>query len=162
MFYGWLIAIMFYRYVFRPFAPADLDPASWIAMGAMAISALAGASLAQSASGSPFLARLAPFLEGLTFLCWATGTWWIPLLVALSVWRLRIENAPPGYDPSVWAAVFPIGMYSEATRQMASAFGLDFLDLLSRAAFVAAVIAWTLAFAGLLFSLGAALGRRDP
>ena len=109
-FYAWLMTLIFYRFLFRPFEPDDLDPSSWITMGAMAISALAGASLVEGATGSPFLARLAPFVEGLTLLCWATGTWWIPLLLSLSAWRLLIEKAPPRYDPSVWAAVFPLGM----------------------------------------------------
>ena len=160
MFYAWLIALIFYRYLFCPFEPNDLDPASWIAMGAMAISALAGANLVEGATESPFLARLSPFVEGLTLLCWATGTWWIPLLLSLSAWRLRLEKAPPHYDPSVWSAVFPLGMYSEATRQMAAALDLPFLNALSRPMFIVAVTAWTLAFVGLVWDLGRALTRQ--
>ena len=93
-------------------------------------------------------------------LCWATGTWWIPLLLSLSAWRLRLEKAPPHYDPSVWSAVFPLGMYSEATRQMAAALDLSFLNALSRPMFIVAVTAWTLAFVGLVWDLGRALTRQ--
>jgi tellurite resistance protein TehA-like permease len=161
MFYIWLITLTFYRYAFCPLEPADLDSASWIAMGAMAISALAGASLAQNAADVHFLGRLSPFVEGLTLLCWVTGTWWIPLLLALSAWRLTLAKALPHYDPSIWAAVFPLGMYGEATREMAIAFEIRFLHTLSRAAFAVAAIAWTVAFVGLLWNLGAGLARRN-
>ena len=44
-------------------------------------------------------------------------------------------------------------MYSVATRQMATALDLPFLDPLPWAMFVAALAAWTLAFAGLLWEL---------
>lgn len=157
-FYILIIALIFYRYTYEAFAPSDLDPASWITMGAMAISALAGASLTQQAAAAPFLVRLSPFLEGLTLMCWATGTWWIPLLLALWGWRLSVDKAPPRYDPSVWAAVFPLGMYCEATRQMAAAFDLGFLNVLSRPTFIVALITWAIAFAGLLWDLGKSLG----
>jgi tellurite resistance protein TehA-like permease len=90
-------------------------------------------------------------------LCRATATWWIPLLLSLSAWRLLIEKAPPRYNPSVWAAVFPLGMYSQATRQMASALNLSALGVLAIAMFVVAMIAWALAFVGLARDLGKAL-----
>jgi tellurite resistance protein TehA-like permease len=117
----------------------------------MAISALAGAELVNNAPGAPFLAPLLPFLKGFTVFYWATGTWWIPMLLMLSLWRYVIERFPLRYDQLVWGAVFPLGMYSVATRQMATALDLPFLSPLPWAAFVAALIAWTLAFAGLLW-----------
>jgi hypothetical protein len=48
-------------------------------------------------------------------------------------------------------------MCSEATRQMAVAFDLPFLNFLAAAMFIAAAIAWALAFAGLLWDLRNAL-----
>jgi hypothetical protein len=44
-------------------------------MGAMAISAFAGAQLVQNAPDAPFLAAVLPFLKGFTVFYWATGTW---------------------------------------------------------------------------------------
>jgi tellurite resistance protein TehA-like permease len=46
MLYLWLIALIFYRIVFRPLSPADLAPPYWINMGAVAISVVAWACTA--------------------------------------------------------------------------------------------------------------------
>lgn len=153
MLYIWIISLLFYRYTYLGFSTSDVDAPSWINMGAMAISTLAAVNLAQNAEGAPFLATLMPFLKGFAVLCWATGTWWIPLLLALTAWRLFVDRRLPRYHPADWAAVFPLGMYSEATRQMAVAFDLRFLDLVAGVMFVVAASAWALTFAGLLWDL---------
>jgi tellurite resistance protein TehA-like permease len=157
MFYIWIISLIFYRYTHFAYSASDVDAPSWINMGAMAISTLAGVNLVQNAGDAPFLAALLPFLKGFTLFCWAAGTWWIPMLLALASWRLFVDRTSPRYDPADWAAVFPLGMYCEATRQMAVAFDLRFLDFLSWIMFVAAATAWALAFAGLLWELRKAL-----
>jgi tellurite resistance protein TehA-like permease len=153
MFYIWIISLIFYRYTFFIFSPGDLTPPYWINMGAMAISTLAGARLVQNTPDAPFLASLLPFIKGFTVFYWATGTWWIPMLLVLGVWRHLIQRFPLRYDPLYWGAVFPLGMYTVATMQMAAALDLPFLAPLSPVAFVAALAAWTLACAGLLWEL---------
>jgi tellurite resistance protein TehA-like permease len=122
-------------------------------MGAMAISTLAGAQLAQNASHAPFLAALLPFLKGFTIFYWATGTWWIPMLVALSIWQHLIKRFPLRYGPLVWGAVFPLGMYTVATRQMAAALELPFLNSVLPTIFAVALLAWMLACVGLIRDL---------
>ncbi len=154
MFYIWIISLIFYRYAFFLFSPADLAPPYWINMGAMAISTLAGARLVQNAPDAPFLGSLLPFLKGFTVLYWATGTWWIPMLLVLGVWRHIFRRFPLRYDPLYWGAVFPLGMYTVATMQMTVALDLPFLAPLSPVAFTAALAAWTLAFVGLILELG--------
>jgi tellurite resistance protein TehA-like permease len=153
MFYIWIISLIFYRYTFFIFSPGDLTPPYWINMGAMAISTLAGARLVQNTPDAPFLASLLPFIKGFTVFYWATGTWWIPMLLVLGVWRHLIQRFPLRYDPLYWGAVFPLGMYTVATMQMAAALDLPFLAPLSPVVFVAALVAWTLACAGLLWEL---------
>src|SRR5262245_3334738 len=66
MLYLWLIALIFYRIMFRPLVPADLTPPYWINMGAMAISTLGGVSLVAAARDSALLTGLLPFMKGLT------------------------------------------------------------------------------------------------
>jgi tellurite resistance protein TehA-like permease len=149
MLYIWIISLIFYRYTFFAFSPGDLAPPYWINMGAMAISTLAGARLVQNTPDAPFLASLLPFLKGFTVFYWATGTWWIPMLLVLGVWRHLIRRFPLRYDPLYWGAVFPLGMYTVATRQMASALELPFLGPLPPAVFIVALAAWALAFIGL-------------
>lgn len=153
MFYIWIISLIFYRYSFFAFSPGDLTPPYWINMGAMAISTLAGARLVENTPDAPFLASLLPFLKGFTVFYWATGTWWIPMLLVLGVWRHVIQRFPLRYDPLYWGAVFPLGMYTVATREMAAALDLPFLDPLPPVVFAFAMSAWSLAFVGLVWEL---------
>lgn len=153
MLYIWIISLIFYRYTFFAFSPSDLAPPYWINMGAMAISTLAGARLVQNTPDAPFLASLLPFLKGFTVFYWATGTWWIPMLLLLGVWRHLIRRFPLRYDPLYWGAVFPLGMYTVATKQMAEALDLPFLAPLPPTVFFVALVAWSLACAGLIWEL---------
>lgn len=141
--YTWVIGLIFYRALFFRFAPSDLAPPYWIAMGAMAISTLAGAQLVLDAPQAPLLAALLPFLEGFTILYWATGTWWLPLLVVLTLWRYLVRRDPLRADALDWSAVFPLGMYSAASTQLAAAIGLHALAPLARLFFWVAVLAWS-------------------
>ncbi|HET6195502.1 MAG TPA: tellurite resistance/C4-dicarboxylate transporter family protein, partial [Acetobacteraceae bacterium] len=86
MLYIWMAALIFYRYAFFDFAPGDLSPPYWINMGAMAISTLAGSLLILNAPDAPFVESVLPFVRGFTIFYWATGTWWIPMLVVLALW----------------------------------------------------------------------------
>jgi tellurite resistance protein TehA-like permease len=149
MLYIWMMSLIFYRYAFFRFAPDDLTPPYWINMGAMAISTLAGSLLIMNAPDAPFLQSLGPFIKGFTVFYWATGTWWIPMLLVLGVWRHVYKRFPLEYDPLYWGAVFPLGMYSASTYAMAHALSLDFLASLPRVFLYLAIAAWTAAFAGL-------------
>jgi len=160
MLYIWMISLIFYRYTFFSLAPDDLTPPYWINMGAMAISTLAGSLLIVNAPDAPFLNSLLPFLKGFTVLYWATGTWWIPMLVLLGVWRYVYKRFPLRYNPLYWGAVFPLGMYTASTHELASAMGFDFLVPLTQLFMAIALVAWLAAFAGLLRWLMASLIRR--
>ena len=162
MVYVWLISLIFYRYAFLRFAPEDLAPTYWINMGAMAISALAGALLVTHAAGAPLLTRLLPVLAGGSLLYWAVGTWWIPLLAGLAVWRYLHHRYPLRYDVGYWGAVFPLGMYSAATHQMSVALGLRFLAPAARGFFYVAVAAWLLTAFGLLRQFLRSMERAAP
>lgn len=157
MLYIWMISLIFYRYTFFPFSPGDLTPPYWINMGAMAISVLGGAILIANADGTeaPFLQAILPFLKGFTVFYWATGTWWIPMLVILAVWRHMYKRFPLTYDPLYWGAVFPLGMYTVATFRMAQSLDLEFLLVIPPFFFYLSVIVWLVVFAGLLRHLAA-------
>ncbi|TAM34797.1 MAG: C4-dicarboxylate ABC transporter [Burkholderiaceae bacterium] len=153
MFYIWMMSLIFYRYTFFRFSPDDLTPPYWINMGAMAISTLAGSLLIVNAPDAPFLQSLVPFLKGFTVFYWATGTWWVPMLLVLGVWRYGYKHFPFEYDPLYWGAVFPLGMYSACTFRMAQAMSFGFLGILSNTFLAVALVAWVVTFAGLLFQL---------
>ena len=153
MLYIWMMSLIFYRYTFFQFSPSDLSPPYWINMGAMAISTLAGSQLILNAPDAPLLNSLLPFLKGFTVFYWATGTWWIPMLIVLAIWRHGVMRFPLRYDPLYWGAVFPLGMYGACTQRMRLALSLEFLGNLPWAFLVIALAAWTLAFIGLAFDL---------
>ena len=153
MLYIWMMSLIFYRYTFFRLAPSDLTPPYWINMGAMAISTLAGSLLILNVSDAPFLLSLLPFIKGFTVLYWATGTWWIPMLLVLALWRHVYKRFPMTYDPLYWGAVFPLGMYAASTDRMIEAMGFSFLTFLPVTFFYAALIAWSIVFLGLVRDL---------
>lgn len=151
MLYIWMMSLIFYRYAFYPFSPSDLSPPYWINMGAMAISTLAGSLLIGNASPeAPYLLSLEPFLKGFTVFYWATATWWIPMLVVLGIWRHGYMRYPFVYDPLYWGLVFPLGMYTVATLQMARSMDLPFLQPIPAYFVYMALFAWLVVFVGLV------------
>jgi tellurite resistance protein TehA-like permease len=159
MLYLWLIALIFYRIMFRPLTAADLSPPYWINMGAMAISTLGGVSLASVAHGSELLGGLMPFLKGLTLMFWATATWWLPLLLMLGFWRHGVKRYPLTYDHGFWGGVFPLGMYAVCTLRLAGEFGLPFLTPLGVAFAWISLAAWAATAVGLARRLTAGVLR---
>ena len=163
MFYILFIALIVYRWIFLTMEPAKLSPPYWINMGALAITTLAGARLILSSKSWELLHNLQPFISGFTLFFWATGTWWIPLLVIVGFWRHVVERVPITYDPQYWSLVFPLGMYTVATFIFANATGMPFLLIIPRIAVYIAMLAWFITFSAMLFKLGNfcfAYGRR--
>lgn len=150
--YLWIVTLIFFRYTFVHMAPDDLTPPYWSNMGAEAISALVGATLIEHTALSPDVAEIVPFVKGFTLFYWAIATWWIPMLLVLGVWRYLIRSVPIAYDPLYWGGVFPLGMYSVATYNVAKTLAAPFLLPLSTAFMIIAVLAWAATFAGLVDS----------
>lgn len=151
--YIWIMTLIFFRYTFLPMAPTDLSPPYWINMGAVAISSLAGLTLIENAHLSPVVAEIAPFAKGFTLFFWSIGTWWIPMLFVLGLWRHLLRGMPLSYDPLYWGAVFPLGMYSVSTYHLTVVFDAPFLGALSETFLFIALAAWAATALGLLISL---------
>jgi len=146
MLYVWLIALIFYRYLFFKFEASDLIPPYWINMGAMAITTLAGCELVRAFGISPFVVGILPFMKGLTLMYWATATWWIPMLLVLGVWRHGIRRFKFSYDPLYWGLVFPLAMYSVCTYKLSLVLAIPGIQRIAQLFLVLGLVAWFLTF----------------
>lgn len=157
MLYLAIIPLIFYRLTFIRLDTHDFGPPYWINMGAVAISTLAGSILLQRTETWMVLTEFRPFLKGFTVFFWSVATWWIPLLIALMLWRYLIRRDRLAYEPQFWGMVFPLGMYTTSTFQLSRALGLPFLETIPRAFIHLALLAWISTFTGLILTIARAL-----
>ncbi|PYS72146.1 MAG: C4-dicarboxylate ABC transporter [Acidobacteria bacterium] len=150
MLYLLLITLIFYRFTFVNVTTAALTPPYWINMGSVAITTLAGARLIIAASDWTLLKDVLPFLKGFTLFFWSAGTWWIPLLLILGFWRHVYRRFPLKYDPQYWGLVFPFGMYTVCTFQLAKALNFPPLLVIPRYFIYLALAGWVAASVGLI------------
>jgi tellurite resistance protein TehA-like permease len=130
---------------------ATLTPVYWILMGATAISVLAGAKVL-ALPASPLLAAVHPVVAGVSVMLWAFGTWLIPLLLGLGVWRHLVRRVPLRYEPAQWSMVFPIGMYCVASETLGRAIHVRWLVSVGHAGTWVALAVWVAVFAAMLGS----------
>ena len=162
MLYLVVIGLIFYRWTFLPLSGDQVTPPYWINMGALAITALAGSNLVSAAGSWPVLERLVPFLTGTTLLAWGFATWWIPLLLAIGVWRHGVQRVPIRYDPQYWSLVFPLGMYSASTFRLEVALNVGLPSAIASTAFWVALAAWVVTALGMASSLTGREGVDRP
>jgi tellurite resistance protein TehA-like permease len=152
MFYIVIISLIVYRFMFFTIDPDEMTPPYWINTGAVAITTLAGANILLKGNAL-FLGDVIPFIKGFTVFFWAAGTWWIPFLFVVGAWRHIYKRYPLTYHPAYWGLVFPMGMYTVCTFQLAKAMNLEFLILIPKFFIFIALIAWFTAFVGLVYHL---------
>lgn len=153
MLYLNIIAVIFYRLMFLKIDAVSLTPPYWINMGALAITTLAGAVIINHGTGYALISELEIFIKGFTLSFWALGTWWIPLLITLGIWRHFSSHYPLVYDSSMWAMAFPIAMYTAGTAQLSVALDIGFLMVIPHITIYFAIIVWMLILTGMVIRL---------
>jgi tellurite resistance protein TehA-like permease len=148
MLYINMITLIFYRFIFLRLEYSELTPPYWINMGAVAITTLAGSTLILNSRLWPLLVELTPFLKGFTLFFWIMGTWWIPLLFILMIWRYLYHRYPLSYDSQLWGMVFPLSMYTAGTFQLSKALKIPFLIVIPHIMVYIAMAAWLWVFLG--------------
>ncbi len=150
--YGIFITLFSYRIFFFEFEPDDIGPLLWVVMGAAAISTNAGSTLILTESGMPFLHSMRPFIDGVTLIMWAWGTWWIPLLLLFGIWKHGVCRVPLAYTPTFWSLVFPLGMYALASLRLSLAAEFPPLLMVSHAMIWIALAAWAVTALGFVLA----------
>lgn len=153
IFYGIFVTLFCYRIFFLTLRPQDISPLLWVVMGAAAISANAGTTLITEDPRLPFLAAQRPFIDGITLMIWAWGTWWIPMLFLFGIWKHAANRLPLAYEPIMWSLVFPLGMYTVASARLGLAAEFAPLQWISQIMIWVAFGAWVFALAGLVKKL---------
>ena len=113
--YLMLATLVTLRLLTTPTDPHTFRPSYWIYMGATAITVLAGSRILVLSADLPIVAATSAFVSGFTYVLWAFGAWWIPLLVLFGVWRYAVRREPMRYESELWSIVFPLGMYAVAS-----------------------------------------------
>jgi len=145
-----LLSLIWQRWLTVMMTPATLSPPYWILMGATGIIVLAGSDILALPATLPAVGAIAGFVKGTCIVFWSFGTWLIPLLIVLGLWRHILRQWPLRYESALWTVVFPIGMYGVATRSLGKAAGIGFMQPLGRGVVWVAMAAWLLvAAAGL-------------
>ena len=116
----------------------------WITGGALAISALAAAVIAQTALAF-HLAGLRRTLEVVTVALWGASMVWLPaLIVAEALWPRW------GYDERRWATAFPVGMYAVCSFLTGSVAHVAAITDFARVWVWVGVAVWALVFVSML------------
>lgn len=141
--------------------PRNLDPPYWVAMGAVAITVVAGARIVEM-DEAPMIDVTRELIAGLSVVFWAFASWLIPVLLAAGVWRHLVHRVPLGYQPTLWSFVFPMGMYAAASIYLGRADRLPVVEAVGEAWFWVGFGVWCLTALGMLVDLVRRFTRRDP
>ncbi|SDK75922.1 tellurite resistance/C4-dicarboxylate transporter family protein [Lacicoccus qingdaonensis] len=154
MLYLNIIAFIIYRLMFVHIEETSLKPPYWINMGALAITTLAGSILLIHGMGSGIIMDLEIFIKGFTLFFWVLGTWWVPLLITLGIWRHIVRRYPLSYTPEMWAMAFPVAMYTVGTIHLSIMLEMEFLMLIPYITIFAAAGVWLAVMTGMAVHLG--------
>jgi tellurite resistance protein TehA-like permease len=148
--YARLAWLMLGRIGRRELGIDDLHGDHWVAMGALAISTLAGVRLLAAATTLDWSGGIHDATRALTIALWIGALCWLPALVASETWRLRQR---PLYTHERWSTVFPLGMLAVASHGLALAAGVAAASVFFDVFTPLSAAVWLATAVGLLASL---------
>jgi tellurite resistance protein TehA-like permease len=159
--YGAAAVFVAVRILLHGLSPRDLTPPYWVAMGATAITVLAGARIVAMAS-APAVDATRHLIAGFSVLFWEFGTWLFPPLIAAGIWRHIVHRVPLGYEAALWAIIFPLGMYSVASYSLDAEDHLPIARVIGGVEGWFALAAWVVTFAAMIYHLYGTLLQEPP
>ncbi|HEY7858349.1 MAG TPA: tellurite resistance/C4-dicarboxylate transporter family protein [Candidatus Nanopelagicales bacterium] len=159
--FSWSLGVFLYavvgillivRLTVYPFGPQDIQPPYWVAMGATAITVLAGSRIV-AMEQAPTVDVTRGLVAGLALLFWCFGTWLIPALLAIGWWRHITHHIPIRYEPAWWSLVFPVAMYGVGSHYLGVADHLPIVTSVGDVVIWVAVAVWALTFVAMLAHL---------
>lgn len=147
--YGAAAVFVSLRLMLYPLRPEDLNPPYWVAMGAVAITVLAGAQIVEMAD-APMVSVTRDLVAGLAVVFWSFATWLFPVLVAAGSWRHWFRRVPLRYEATLWSIIFPLGMYAVAGIYLGEADSLPLVHTIGAIELWIAFAAWLLVFLAML------------
>lgn len=139
--YPVVAVLVLLRLLTRSITPPDVDPSYWVAMGALAITVVAGSQIV-GMHHTPLVAATRGLAASVSVVLWSFASWLIPVLVAVGAWRHTVRGVPLRYESGLWSMVFPLGMYAVAGMHLGAADSLPFVTGVGRAWFWVALAAW--------------------
>lgn len=158
---AWSVGIVLYaatgifvalRLMVYPVEAEDLRPGYFVAMGAMAITVLAGARLIEM-SDAPIIDATRGLIAGASVAFWAFATWLFPALVAVGAWRHLVKRVSLSYEPGLWSVIFPLGMYAVAAIYLGRADRLPIVEAIGEVELWVAVVAFVATFVAMALHL---------
>ncbi len=156
--YGVVVVLVVVRLTRYPFTPADITPPYWVAMGATAITVLAGSRIV-AMDQAPTVDVTRGLVAGLALLFWCFGTWLIPALLAIGWWRHVVHRVPIRYQAAWWSMVFPIAMYGVGSYYLGRADHLPIVAGVGDVVIPVAAAVWAITFVAMLRHLWRTLVR---
>lgn len=159
--FSWSVGVFLYcavgvmvavRMLAHPFRPEDLTPPYWVAMGATAITVVAGARIVMMAD-APMVDATRGLIAGAAVFFWAFGTWLIPPLIGAGYWKHVRHRVPLRYEATLWSIIFPLGMYGVGSQFLGEVDRLPIVAAIGSGESWVALIAWGVTFVAMLVNL---------
>ena len=122
-----ILVVLLLRMAVHKLPPAAMAASSWLAIGPIGMGALGlmllgeGAPAIFAANGPETLVAAGPIAQGLGLiggmLFWGYGLWWLAIALLVTLRYLR-DGLP--FNLGWWAYVFPLGVYTLATLELAT------------------------------------------